>query len=54
MIIYGPCADPKIMIEGNTYQIFETLEKNEYITIDSQKKTIVKNACKWHGTEYLL
>ena len=49
MVIYGPCADPKIMIEGNTYQIFETLEKNEYIAIDSQKKTIVKILA--NGTE---
>lgn len=49
MVIYGPCVDPKIMIEGKDYQVYETLEKNEYIAIDSRKKTIIKKLA--NGTE---
>lgn len=49
MIIYGPCVNPKITIEGKIYQVYDTLEKNEYIAIDSQKKTIVKKLA--NGTE---
>lgn len=42
MIIYGPCANPRITIAGQVYQVFETLEEREYIVIDSRKKTIIK------------
>lgn len=42
MTIYGPCVNPKITIKDQEYQVSETLEKNEYIEIDSRAKTIIK------------
>lgn len=42
LIIYGPCANPRITIDKNVYQIFETLERNEYIIIESRTKTVMK------------
>lgn len=42
MVIYGPCADPRILINGYPYQIYETLEAGEYILIASREKTITK------------
>ena len=49
MIIYGPCANPRITINEQVYQIFDALENNEYIEIDSRKRTIVKRLA--NGTE---
>ena len=49
MIIYGPCANPRITIAGQVYQIYDTLESGEYIEIDSRKKTIIKRL--ENGTE---
>ena len=49
MIIYGPCAKPRISIAGQVYQVNDTLEANEHITIDSRKKTIIKRLA--NGTE---
>lgn len=43
MVIYGPCADPRILINGYPYQIYETLEAGEYILIASREKTITKH-----------
>ena len=43
MIIYGPCADPRILINGYPYQIYDTLEAGEYILIKSREKTITKH-----------
>ena len=43
MAIYGPCADPRILINGYPYQIYETLEAGEYILIASREKTITKH-----------
>lgn len=43
MTIYGPCANPRVTINNHIYQIFDTLEKDEYIVIDSKYKTIVKH-----------
>ena len=43
MIIYGPCADPRILINGYPYQIYDTLEEGEYILIKSREKTITKH-----------
>ena len=42
MNVYGPVADPRILINGYPYQFFDTLEANEYVVIDSRKNTIVK------------
>ena len=43
MVIYGPCADPRIIINDYPYQIYETLEKGEYVLIKSRDKTITKH-----------
>ena len=40
--IYGPCTDPRILINGYPYEVFDTIENNEYIIIDSRNNTIIK------------
>lgn len=40
MIIYGPCVNPKILINDYPYEFFVTLESREYLIIDSQRRTI--------------
>ena len=40
MIIYGPCNNPEITIAGHSYKVNTTVNKNEYLTIDSVEKTI--------------
>lgn len=42
MTIFGPCTDPRILINGHAYQILDTLEQSERVTIDSKQGTIVK------------
>lgn len=42
MIIYGPCVNPRILINGQAYQVFTTLEKDEYLIIDSRNNEITK------------
>lgn len=42
LIVYGPCANPRITIDKNVYQVFDTLERNEYIIVDSRTKTVMK------------
>lgn len=42
MTIYGPCVDPKILVNGYPYQINDTLEAGEYIVIKSREKTVTK------------
>ena len=42
MTIYGPCIDPKININGYPYEIFDTVEKGEYIVINSKNTTVIK------------
>lgn len=43
LIIYGPCVNPRINIAGHPYQLLDTIEKNEYATINSRDLTITKN-----------
>lgn len=43
MIIYGPCANPRIVIAGSIYQIFDILGPSEYVVINSKNRTIVKH-----------
>ena len=43
MTIYGPCSNPKILINGYPYQINDTLETGEYITVKSREKTVTKH-----------
>lgn len=42
VIIYGPCESPRITINNQPRQVFTSVEKNEYLTIDSKKKTIIR------------
>lgn len=39
--IYGACVNPQVVIGGHVYSVAVSVEKNEYLTIDSQNKTIV-------------
>lgn len=41
IVFYGECENPKCYIGKNLYEVFVSLEKGEYLTIDSKKKTIV-------------
>ena len=42
MIIYGPCTDPAIRINGHLYEVEATLYAGEYILIDSRENTVVR------------
>lgn len=42
MTIYGPCENPRIMINGYPYEVFDSLEQNEYMVINSRNNTVVK------------
>lgn len=42
MTIFGPCVNPRILINGYPYEVFDTLENNEYIVIDSRNNSVVK------------
>lgn len=42
MLIYGPCVNPRVLIEGYPYEVFCTLEKDEYMLLDSKSRTITK------------
>ena len=44
MILYGPCEDPRILINGHPYEVFVNLERDEYLVIDSAENTILKYA----------
>ncbi|MBQ8559044.1 MAG: hypothetical protein IJ439_03565 [Tyzzerella sp.] len=42
MIIYGPCVNPRVLINGYPYQIFTQLESNDYLIINSRDHTVTK------------
>lgn len=42
MIIYGKCHEPEIIINNHVYKILDTIERNEYVIVDSAEKTITK------------
>lgn len=42
MVIYGACKNPVVTIGGHDYAVNVDLEANEYLTIDSVNKTIIK------------
>lgn len=52
MIVYGPCVNPKVLINDNAYEVFTTLEANEYMIIDSRDYTAYKYLT--NGTEQSL
>lgn len=41
MVIYGPCTDPAVTINGHIYQVFKTLGEGEYLVIDSRAHTVL-------------
>lgn len=43
LVVFGPAADPRILINGHPYEFYDTLEGNEYVTIDSRSNTIYKS-----------
>ena len=50
LVIYGPCTDPKININGYPYAIYDTLEKGDYVIISNyNSKTAIKH--RSNGTE---
>lgn len=42
MRVYGPCTDPRVVINGYPYQIFATLEASDYLEIDSRQHSVIK------------
>ena len=42
MIVYGPCVNPRILINGYPYEVFTTLDAGDYMVIDSQSDTVYK------------
>ena len=42
MIVYGPVANPRIIINGHPYQFNDTLAATEYAVIDSRNSSITK------------
>ena len=42
MIVYGPCSNPKVLLNGHPYEVLTTLERNEYMIIKSAEQTVYK------------
>ena len=42
MTFMGPWENPSVIAGGHLYRVFTTLEPNEYLTIDSYNKTVIK------------
>lgn len=42
MIIYGPCVDPRVVINGHIYQVYVTLDENDYLKINSRENSVVQ------------
>lgn len=42
MIIYGPCANPQVTINGHPYLVRDTLDEADYIVIDSRQNSVTK------------
>lgn len=42
LVIYGPCTDPVIYVNGWPYQVYNTLSANEYIIIKSADHAVMK------------
>lgn len=42
MYIFGPVSNPRVIINGYAYQVFDTLEATEYMIIDSLQHTVTK------------
>lgn len=42
MIIYGPCTNPTVSVNGHTYGVYDTLSAGDYVEIDSRDQTVTK------------
>lgn len=42
MIIYGPCSNPSILINGHLYEVTATLYAGEYMVVDSRANTVIR------------
>ena len=42
MIMYGPCTNPYVLINGHAYTVYTDLEAGEYLVIDSRAYTATK------------
>jgi len=42
MRIYGPCSNPKVVINGHVYQVYCSLGNGEYLLINSREGTAYK------------
>lgn len=42
LTIFGPCINPRILINGYPYEVTAALEKQEYLIIDSANQTVTK------------
>lgn len=42
MIMYGPCTNPYVLINGHAYTVYTDLEAGEYLVIDSRVYTATK------------
>lgn len=43
MIIYGPCINPRILVNGYPYEVLTELQENEYLIINSFDSTVTKH-----------
>ncbi len=46
MVIYGPVSQPVITVSGHSYEVNVNLIANEYLTINSADKTIVRTTAR--------
>lgn len=42
MIVFGPCTDPAVRINGHLYEVVTTLFEGEYMVIDSRDHTVIR------------
>lgn len=42
MIIYGPCQNPKVLINSYPYEVLASLDSGEYLVIDSADNSVTK------------
>lgn len=42
MTVYGPCVNPRVLVNGYPYEVFTTLEEGEYLTINSTENEVFK------------
>lgn len=42
MVIYGPCVNPKVLINEYPYEVLTTLDNNEYLILNTLEQTVTK------------